>query len=143
MKQRIITIIAMLLLAIGMQAQSDLAVGTVFNKKVIPQKEMIETSVRASALNRYKLNLYRSLRFTPDAKNAATVRLLFQQDARQATGNYTLKRGRHSRKTIISLPPKGGKYRYLALNEHDKEMTLVYMEGTVSSIRELRELLEK
>src|SRR3712207_9096146 len=97
MKQRIITIIAMLLLAIGMQAQSDLAVGTVFNKKVIPQKEMIETSVRASALNRYKLNLYRSLRFTPDAKNAATVRLLFQQDARQATRSEERRVGKECR----------------------------------------------
>lgn len=143
MKQRIIIIATMLLLAIGMQAQSDLAVGSVFNKKVIPQKEMIETSVRAPSLSRYKLNLYRSLRFTPSAKDAATVRLLFSQDARQATGNYSLKRGRHNRKTIIGLPQKNGKYRYLALNEHDKEMTLVYMEGSVSSIKELRELLEK
>lgn len=143
MKLRITIIIAMLLLAMGTHAQSDLAVGSVFNKKVIPQKEMVETSVRASSLSRYRLTYYHSLRFTPEAQEAATVRRLFSQDARQATGNYTLKKGRHHSKTIISLPPKNGKHRYLALIEQRKEMTLVYMEGSVSSIKELRDLLEK
>ena len=70
---------------------------------------------------------------------------LVTQDKAQATGTELRRKG-HTSSLILCLPPQGRTHRYLCyLTNRSKDhwsITLVYMEGSVSSIDELRKLIK-
>ncbi|MCI1474998.1 MAG: DUF6108 family protein [Prevotella sp.] len=142
MDRRIILFLMFLFSVVGMQAQTGLAINPVFKGDVIPASRMVETSVRGRSLSQYHLSYYHSLRFEASKKELLTINRLFDQDCKQSIETYRIKKGSHDCKLIISLPPQGRTHRFLCLSIQNTSVTLVYMEGSVGSLRELRKLLE-
>lgn len=142
MDRRIILFLMFLFSVMGMQAQKGLAINPVFKGTVIPASRMVETSVRGRSLSQYHLTYYHSLRFVASKKELLTVKSLFDQDRKQAIETYRVEKGSHAGKLIISVPPQGRTHRFICLSFQNANVTLVYMEGPVGSLRELRELLE-
>ena len=56
MKKIVVTLIALLLLAVSASAQRDLGCYPVFQGKVVPGKQMVVTEVRGSSMAAYKLD---------------------------------------------------------------------------------------
>lgn len=142
MDRRIILFLLFLFSVMGMQAQTGLAINPVFKGAVVPASRMVETSVRGRSLSQYHLTYYHSLRFEASKKELLTINSLFDQDRKQAVETYRVEKGSHAGKYIISLQPQGRTHRFLCFSFQNTNVTLVYMEGSVGSLRELRKLLE-
>ena len=54
-------------------AQTGLKTNDLFEGRIIPQEQMIETRVRGRTLAKYHLNYYRSVRFTASESEADRV----------------------------------------------------------------------
>ena len=93
--------------------------------------------LRGKALSTYRLTFYHSVRFKANAQQKTTMDHLVTQDKAQATGTELRRKG-HTSSLILCLPPQGRTHRYLCyLTNRSKDhwsITLVYMEGSVSSI---------
>lgn len=142
MNKRIAFIMLLLLFAIGAGAQTGLAVNTVFQGRVVPGNRMVVTQVRGRSLSKYQLSFYHSLRFQANDKELERVQELFAQDQRQAVETYATTHGKKRSKTIIALPAKDRRHRFLCLSMSGRGVTMVYMEGSVASLSELRKLLD-
>lgn len=145
MKKLIVLILMAALLPLTVLAQSGLHSDAVFKGQVVPQSAMVEVKVKGRTLSRYRLTFYHSVRFNATAQQKASINNLVERDAKQAVSTETRKQGgRHS--LILSLPPDGQTHRYLCYvsgGHGDKNaITLVYMEGKVASIDELRKLIQ-
>ena len=128
-------------------AQTGLHINELFEGHIIPRERMVETRVRGRTLAKYQLTFYRSLRFSASTEEVARLRRIIDEDGRghQATGTeagktYTMH---------IQLSPQGGKNRFLCYQdvfESKKkpcEVTVIYMEGTISDIYKLEEIINK
>lgn len=145
MKKLIVLILMAALLPLSSLAQSGLHTDAVFKGQVVPQSSMVEVKVRGRTLSRYCLTFYHSVRFNATARQKASIDNLVERDASQAVSTETRKQsGRRS--LILSLPSEGQTHRYLCYvsgGHGDKNaITLVYMEGRVASIDELRKLIQ-
>lgn len=128
-------------------AQTGLKVNDLFQGRIIPQERLVETRVRGKTLEKYQLSYYRSLRFTATEAETARLRQLVEDDAR---GHFASVSGKnHSYTYKVQASPQNGKNRFLCYREDwtgrdsDHEVTVIYMEGTVGSLGELEELLNK
>ena len=69
---------------------------------------------------------------------------LVEKDKAQAIGTELRRKG-HTSSLILCLPPQGRTHRYLCYLTNGSKghwaITVVYMEGSVSSIDELRKLI--
>ena len=128
-------------------AQMGLRINDLFEGRIIPRERMVETRVRGRTLAKYQLTFYRSLRFSASTEEVARLRRIIDEDCRghHATGTeagktYTMH---------IQLNPQGGKNRFLCYQdvfESKKkpcEVTVIYMEGTISDIYKLEEIINK
>ena len=145
-------ILIMVLAATAMaHGQQGLHVNAVFEGRVVPQERMVETRVRGKTLSKYRLSYYHSVRFQGTDAETETVLALVERDKEQGVStsettvplspkrSYTLK---------MQLPSVGQTHRFLCYQERrgDKkahEVTLVYMEGTLTSLDQLNELINK
>lgn len=125
-------------------AQSGLHTDGVFSGKVVSRDRMVEVRVRGRTLSRYQLSYYHSVRFKATPSELATVKELFAQDRATATSTEDRSTGKQTTQ-IAGLPQRGRLNRYLCMmtSGHGRhvELTLVYMEGSVASISELRKLI--
>ena len=119
------------------QAQSGLSVSPLFEGKIIPQERMIETRVKGKSLTKYQLSFFRSVRFDlMDVKDIRRIRNLVEQDQQHSINSQ-------SQKTImLQLPKENGKNRYLCYKRLNSEITVVYMEGSLSSLDNLKNILK-
>ena len=85
MKRLLLIIIALMLSAWTMSAQSRLQVGAVFDGKVVPAKQMKETFIQGGQLQPYNLKQYRSVSLTGDDAILAEVSRRVLADAETAT----------------------------------------------------------
>ena len=139
---RILTTIIMLIVSLAMQAQQGLPINKLFAGDNVPQNEMVETRVKGRMLSKYQLSFFRSLRFAVSEERIQQVRQLVDSDCRQAANsNWQQQTGKGKTTIMIQLPPKDGLNRFLCYKQHKKEVTLVYMEGRLSSIEKLKEIL--
>ncbi len=126
-------------------AQTGLHTDEVFSGKVVNRDRMVEVRVRGRTLSRYKLSYYHSVRFKATAAELATVKELFAQDRASATSTEDRNSGKQTTQ-MMSLPQRGRLNRYLCMmtsgNGRHVYLTLVYMEGSVASISELRKLID-
>jgi hypothetical protein len=136
---------------IGALAQTGLHVDELFQGRIIPQERMIETRVRGKTLEKYRLTYYRSLRMTVSHDESRQLGLLLDKDKETSIDMRSYRENPHSWKTYtckMQLPSSGGKNRFLCYQEqwnrhHDQcEVTVIYMEGTVESLKQLEELLK-
>ncbi|MEE3445950.1 MAG: DUF6108 family protein [Prevotella sp.] len=128
-------------------AQTGLHINELFEGNIIPRERMVETRVRGKTLAKYQLTFYRSLRFSASTEEVAHLRRIIDEDGRghHATGTeagktYTMH---------IQLSPQGGKNRFLCYQDvfeskkKPREVTVIYMEGTISDIYKLEALINK
>ena len=127
-------------------AQTGLHINDLFVGRIIPQERMIETRVRGKTLEKYRLSYYRSLRFNAGEADCQRLRRLMDDDAQgcfasgyETNDVYTLK---------VQVPALAGKNRFLCYQEQrtrqkgQREVTVIYMEGSVGSLEQLEELLK-
>ncbi len=144
MKRRIIFALLALLLPLFALAQKGLHANAAFTGQIVPQDQTVEVKVRGRALSAYRLTFYHSVRFNANAQQKNTMDNLVEKDKTQATGTELRRKG-HTSSLILCLPPQGRTHRYLCYLTNGSKghwsITLVYMEGSVSSIDELRKLI--
>ena len=144
MKHRILLPIALGLLAFVAHAQQGLSVNSLFQGKVVPRENMVEVRVKGRAISKYGLEFYRSVRFNATEQQWKTVDELVERDGKTATGTEQTKRN-GTVTLIMTLPRQGDLYRYLCYLTLRKGrtavLTVVYMEGKVASVAELRKLI--
>lgn len=150
MMNRIIIVIAIWLgsvLAANAQSRT-LNIWSVFETdQVVPTNRKIETRVKGKALSKYRLHYYRSVRMKPSVEEANTIYALFDKD-RGDNPNYKIYESAAYENICLMLPKQGKENRFVCLvrkgtRKHIKEMTLIYMEGSVNSIQELKALIGK
>lgn len=133
------------LLPLNLYAQAGLAVNRVFQGYLVPQRQMVEVKVKGRALSDYHLTFYHSVRFTATPQQKAAIDALVATDRRAARGTEERTKG-HNSSTILTLSPRGKTNRYLCylVKRRGKTLqtTLVYMEGSVANIDELRRLID-
>lgn len=144
MKHRIFLTICLALLAFVGRAQQGLSVNALFTGKIVPREEMVEVRVKGRAITKYRLQFYHSVRFKANEQQRKSVDELVERDRKLAAGIEQT--NRHGTETLImSLPQQRGLNRYLCYLTQTKDrstmVTVVYMEGNVASIAELRKLI--
>ena len=144
MKRRIIFALLALLLPLFALAQKGLHANAAFTGQIVPQDQTVEVKVRGRALSAYRLTFYHSVRFKANAQQKSTMDNLVEKDKAQAIGTELRRKG-HISSLILCLPPQGRTHRYLCYLTNGSKghwaITVVYMEGSVSSIDELRKLI--
>ena len=130
MKRRIIFALLALLLPLFALAQKGLHANAAFTGQIVPSA--------------YRLTFYHSVRFKANAQQKSTMDNLVEKDKAQAIGTELRRKG-HTSSLILCLPPQGRTHRYLCYLTNGSRghwaITVVYMEGSVSSIDELRKLI--
>ena len=134
----------LLLIPLASFAQSGMHSNVVFNGGVVPKNKMVEVKVRGRAMSKYGLTFYHSVRFRANQNTTKRILQLVTQDAQNAASTEHRDKGsEHS--FILSMPNHGGTHRYLCFlygGKKNVDVTLVYMEGRVASIDELRKLIK-
>lgn len=133
------------LLPLNLSAQTGLAVNRVFQGLLVPQRQMVEVKVKGRALSDYHLTFYHSVRFAATPQQKAAIDALVATDRRTARGTEERTKG-HNSSIILTLSPRGKTNRFLCylVKRRGKALqaTLVYMEGSVANIDELRRLID-
>ena len=144
MKRRIIFAPLALLLPLFALAQKGLHANAAFTGQIVPQDQTVEVKVRGRALSAYRLTFYHSVRFKANAQQKSTMDNLVEKDKAQVIGTELRRKG-HTSSLILCLPPQGRTHRYLCYLTNGSKghwaITVVYMEGSVSKIDELRKLI--
>lgn len=148
MKRVLMIITACFSMLISVEAQSGLHIAPLFEGKIIPQQRMVETRVKGKMLSKYQLTLFRSVRFNATTKQEiARVHDLIELDKKQNQGrpyseNYSSKKSRSKETLMLQLSKADSHNRFLCYKRNNDEITVIYMEGTLSSLDTLRELIK-
>jgi hypothetical protein len=144
-----------LLLATLAEAQTGLKINDLFEGRIIPQERMVETRVRGKTLAKYQLSYYRSVRFTVSESEADRVLQMVEDDSKghfASGGNKSSKTvfgKEHSINFKTQVRRQGDRNCFLCYqawwrgNTSEREVTVIYMEGSVKSLGQLEELLNK
>ena len=129
---------------LGHAQSANLKVNQIFDGRVVPKERMVLTRVKGRSLSKYGLTYYRSARFVASRKERYRCINAVEQDMR-AMGSGSTAQKRSERHTAIAfmLRPQGASNRFITLvcNKEDDDqygITLIYMEGTVKTIAELK-----
>lgn len=148
MKRVLMIITACFSMLMSVEAQSGLHIAPLFEGKIIPQQRMVETRVKGKMLSKYQLTLFRSVRFNANTKQEiAHIHDLIELDKKQNqvhpySENYSSKKSRSKETLMLQLPKEGNYNRFLCYKRNNDEITVIYMEGTLSSLDTLRELIK-
>lgn len=148
MKRVLMIITACFSMLMSVVAQSGLHIAPLFEGKIIPQQRMVETRVKGKMLSKYQLTLFRSVRFNANTKQEiAHIHDLIELDKKQNqvhpySENYSSKKSRSKETLILQLPKTDKHNRFLCYKRNNDEITVIYMEGTLSSLDTLRELIK-
>ena len=129
-------------------AQSGLNIETLFAGKIIPQQRMVETRVKGKMLSKYQLTLFRSVRFQANNKQEITrVHDLIELDKKKHPNNiysenYSSTKSRSKETLMLQLSKEGNHNRFICYKRNNDEIKVIYMEGTLSSLDTLRELIK-
>jgi hypothetical protein len=148
MKRVLMIITVCFSMLMSVEAQSGLHIAPLFEGKIIPQQRMVETRVKGKMLSKYQLTLFRSVRFNANTKQEiAHIHDLIELDKKQNqvhpySENYSSKKSRSKETLMLQLPKEGNHNRFLCYKRNNDEITVIYMEGTLSSLDTLRELIK-
>jgi hypothetical protein len=139
-------------------AQSGLHINQLFEGKIVPKRQMVETLIRGKAISKYRLSYFHSVRFKADDALVKKIDHLavrdFVNDSEKLkdrkpdsrgfyhSNSMKMARGRKSFTQMYELAPHGSTNRYLCYKVVNDLMTVIYMEGTVTSLDELREIFK-
>lgn len=156
MKQLLLILITMVCGSV--HAQSNMNISDLFEGKVVPASQMVETRIRGKAISQYKLTYFHSVRFKADEALVKRVDHLAvkdfvndseklkdrKPDSRGFYHSNSLKvaNGKKSFTQMYELAPHGSTNRYLCYKVVDDVMTVIYLEGSVSSLDELKKIFK-
>ena len=147
--KRLGIILVILHVALFAQAQQGLPIDKLFQGLVIPQERMMETKVRGKMISKYQLSYFHSLRFNATPREMKLIMTLV--DMGNPNKENLLERSMMSTNTsetrMVRLDPQGKQNRYLCAKANKKgskgyEMVVIYMEGTLSSLEKMKEILK-
>ena len=152
--KKVIMMFLMLAASLSASAQAGLKINDLFEGRIISQEKMVETRVRGKTLAKYQLTYYRSVRLTVAEEEAERLLQLVEADGK---GHFAAGSDR-SQKTVFGkehsltfktqVRKQGDKNCFLCYQAHwrgnatDREITVIYMEGSVRSLEQLEELLK-
>lgn len=134
-------------------AQSGMHISALFEGKIVPMRQMVETRIRGKAISRYKLSYFHSVRFKADealvkkVDHLAAADFVADSEKRKDREPWSMNRWQHGKgistiTQMYELAPHGSTNRYLCYKVVNDLMTVIYMEGTVASLDELREIFK-
>ncbi len=139
--KRIIILSLLVLTTLALKAQNGLRIMPLYEGKVIPQERLVETRVRGKMLSEYHLSFFHSISFTGTKEEAQSVYSLMKEENVFAS-EY---QGKKVKTLMLQLPRKDEKNRFLCYKSKQKgercEVTVIYMEGTLTSLEELSKTL--
>lgn len=128
----------------GAAAQSNLAVGSLFDGRYRNSPDATETVISGEALKEYNLSIFRSISLTGSNTRWQEIEKMVRQDGHNAVSKEEKIVNGRILGAFYELPSQNGKHRYLfylnrILNGGDKVM-IIYLEGK-AGLKEVRELL--
>jgi hypothetical protein len=147
---RKIFLIVVLMLGWVMEAKSQegLQIAELFNGQYKRKDNAIEVVVKGNQLERYKLEVFRSLTIKNDPKDFERIEKLVEQDKKHAISKETGHIGERLYYAFYCFPPQKGRFRYVFYRNsslrktESNELTLIYMEGNVT-MDELKMMFKK
>ena len=147
---RKIFLIVVLMLGWVMEAKSQegLQIAELFNGQYKRKDNAIEVVVKGNQLERYKLEVFRSLTIKNDPKDFERIEKLVEQDEKHAISKETGHIGERLYYAFYCFSPQKGRFRYIFYRNsslrktESNELTLIYMEGNVT-MDELKVMFKK
>ena len=131
-------------------AQQGLHVSALFDGKVVTKAQtreaaVVEVKVKGRSLSKYNLDFYRSYSFQATPEQKDKVDELVTRDKQNAVSSEVTRKGDDTT-IILTMAPDGAKNRFVCYitkrNGKRTALTVVYMEGRVKNITELRKLIK-
>ena len=123
--------------------QRGLHIDELFQGRIIPQERMVETRVRGKLLDKYQLSYFRSLRFEA---THAEIRRITELLGKDCGKNYQRVVNKKTLTIMLQLEPRDGHNRFLCFKsgraDKGTQVTVIYMEGTLSSLDKMNEILK-
>ena len=138
MKKVFTIIILMLAFVVEAQSQTNLQIAELFNGSYKRKNNAIEVVVKGNQLERYKLEVFRSLTIKNDPKDFERIEKLVEQDEKHAISKETGHIGERLYYAFYCFSPQKGRFRYIFYRNsslrktESNELTLIYMEGNVT-----------
>ena len=134
-------------------SQQGLRINALFEGKIVPSEKMVETRVRGKSISKYKLSFFRSVRFKADDQTFRQIDHLASQDfvdesnkfkgrSPYSSGSMRIVNKKKTFTQMYELAPHNATNRYLCYRQVGDIVTVIYMEGTLSSPEELEKLLK-
>ena len=148
MKKIFMIVILILGWAMETWSQKNLQIAELFNGSYKRKDNAIEVVVKGRQLERYRLNVFRSLTIKNDPKDFERIERLVKQDEAKALSKETGHIGERLYYAFYCFPPEGEYYRYIFYRNsslrktESNELTLIYMEGNVT-MDELKVMFKK
>ena len=148
MKKVFTIIILMLAFVVEAQSQTNLQIAELFNGSYKRKDNAIEIVVKGNQLERYKLEVFRSLTIKNDPKDFERIEKLVEQDEKHAISKETGHIGERLYYAFYCFSPQKGRFRYIFYRNsslrktESNELTLIYMEGNVT-MDELKVMFKK
>ena len=148
MKKVFTIIILMLAFVVEAQSQTSLQIAELFNGSYKRQDNAIEVVVKGNQLERYKLEVFRSLTIKNDPKDFERIEKLVEQDEKHAISKETGHIGERLYYAFYCFSPQKGRFRYIFYRNsslrktESNELPLIYMEGNVT-MDELKVMFKK
>ena len=148
MKRVFTIIILMLVWIVEVKSQTGLQIAELFNGQYKRKDNAIEVVVKGNQLERYKLEVFRSLTIKNDPKDFERIEKLVEQDEKNAISKETGRIGERLYYAFYCFPSEKNHYRYLFYRNSSlrktepDELTLIYMEGNVT-MDELKKMFKK
>jgi hypothetical protein len=138
----------MLAFVVEAQSQTSLQIAELFNGSYKRKDNAIEVVVKGNQLERYKLEVFRSLTIKNDQKDVERIEKLVEQDEKHAISKETGHIGERLYYAFYCFSPQKGRFRYIFYRNsslrktESNELTLIYMEGNVT-MDELKVMFKK
>lgn len=140
MKPILLFIIAIIATVSPLRAQDGLATAKAFQGGIVPREELVEVKVKGQPIRKYDLTLYHCVQFQADGAQQKKVEALVEADQKTALGSeVTFSNTRKT--TIMQLPARAHLNRFLCYICEPDKVTLVYMEGHVKDIKQLKKAI--
>lgn len=147
--KRLGIILVILHVALFVQAQQGLPIDKLFQGQIIPQERMMETKVRGKMIAKYQLSYFHSLRFdtTPTEMKLIMAIVDMGNPPKSDLQEISTMSNNTTETHMVRLDPQGNQNRYLCAKASKKgtkkyEMVVIYMEGTLSSLEKMKEILK-
>lgn len=148
MRKFFLIVVLMLGWVMEAKSQEGLQIAELFNGQYKRKDNAIEVVVKGNQLERYKLEVFRSLMIKNDPKDFERIEKLVEQDENHAISKETGHIGERLYYAFYCFPPEKERFRYIFYRNsslrktESNELTLIYMEGNVT-MDELKDMFKK